>query len=161
MGMMVPDIISRIISSASALAHANLSDGPRLPGAYVSGLQFASRLRVSISAFGVSLESGPENRTLVLNARWATSQRLSSRVLFADKRRRAVGMLRGGSRMARNGLCSSIGCLSSGGRLSRMIVRTGRSGLAGGLRADLSRRIHVLTSLIFATKVSLVLDDET
>jgi hypothetical protein len=68
-------------------------------------------------------------------------------------------MLRGGSRMARNGLCSSIGCRSSGGRVLRTIVGTGGSGLAGGLRADLSRRIHVRTSLTFATKVSLVFDD--
>ena len=105
MGMMVPDIISLMISSASALAHATLS-GPRLADAYVSGLPLTSRLRVSVSAFGVSLESGPENRTLALNALWASIRRLSSRVLFAGRRRGAVGMLRGGSRMARNGLCS-------------------------------------------------------
>ncbi len=160
MGMIVPDIMSRMISSASALAHANLS-GPRLADAYVSGLPFTSRLRVSIGDFGISLESGPANRTLVLNARWARDQRRSSRVLFAGRRRRAVGMLRGGSTMTRNGLCSSMGCRSSGGRLSRMIVGTGRSGLAGGLSGDLSRRIHVRTSLTFATKASLVLDDET
>ena len=160
MGTIVPDIISRMISSASALAHATLS-GPRLADAYVSGLPFTSRFRVSISVFGVSLESGPENRTLVLNARWASTRRLSSRVLFAGRRRGAVGMLRGGRRMARNGLCSSMGCLSSGGRLSRRTAGTGRSGLAGGLSADLSRRIYVQTSLTFATKVSLVLDDET
>ncbi len=42
-----------------------------------------------------------------------------------------------------------------------MIVGTGRSGLAGGLSAALSCRIHVRTSLTLATKVSLVLDDET
>ncbi len=59
----------------------------------------------------------------------------------------------------RNGLCSSIGYRSSGGRLSRTIVGTGGSGLAGGRSADLSLRIHVRTSLTFATKASSVFDD--
>jgi hypothetical protein len=37
---------------------------------------------------------------------------------------------------------------------------TGRSDLAGGPCADLSRRIHVRTLLTLTTKVSLVLSDE-
>jgi hypothetical protein len=61
--------------------------------------------------------------------------------------------------MARNGLYSSIGCRSSGGRLSWTIVGTGGSVLADGPCADLSRQIQVLISLTFATKVSLVFDD--
>jgi hypothetical protein len=68
---LMPDIISLMISSASALAHANLS-GPRLAEAYVSGLPCKSRLRVSSGELGISLESGPANRTVALNARWGS-----------------------------------------------------------------------------------------
>ena len=70
-------------------------------------------------------------------------------------------MLRGGSRMDRKGLFSSIGCRSSGGRLSLTIVGTSGSVLTGGLSAVLSRRIHFRTSLTLATKVSSVFDDAT
>ncbi len=68
-------------------------------------------------------------------------------------------MLRGGSRIARNGLAASIGWRRSGGRISRTIVGGGESGLADGPCEDVSRRIHVRTSLTLATKVSLGLDD--
>ena len=65
---MVPERIRRMISSASALAHASRS-GPRLAELYVSGLPSLSRFRVSRKSLGLSMESGPENRTFALRAR--------------------------------------------------------------------------------------------
>jgi hypothetical protein len=75
----------------------------------LSGLPLASRLRVSSGVVQLSLESGPENRTLALMTMWARTRRLSSRELFAGRRSRGAGMLRGGSRMMWKGLCSSMG----------------------------------------------------
>jgi hypothetical protein len=98
----------RIISLASALAYARRS-GPRLAELYVSGLPLVSRLRVSSKSLGLSVESGPENRILALRALCARSRRRSSLELFAGRRSRVAGTLRGGRRMARKGLCSSMG----------------------------------------------------
>jgi hypothetical protein len=147
-----------MISSASALAHASRS-GPRLAELYVSGLPSVSRLRVSRKSLGLSMESGPENRTFALRARWDRSRLRSSLELFAG-RRRVAGTLRGGRRMARKGLYSSMGRRRSAGRVSRSVEGAGGLVLAGGPRADLSRRIHVRTSLTLAMKVSCVFDDE-
>ncbi len=156
---MVPERMRRIISSDSALAHASRS-GPRLAELYVSGLPLASRLRISRKSLGLSVESGPEIRTFAFRALCARSLRRSSRELFAGRRSRVAGTLRAGRRMARKGLCSSMGRRRSVGRVSRRMTGSGEFVLAGGPCADLSRRIHVRTSLTLATKVSLVLDDE-
>ncbi len=110
-------------------------------------------------SLGLSVESGPENRTLALRALCARSRRRSSREFFAGRRSRVAVTLRGGRRMARKGLCSSMGWRRSAGRVSRSITGTGGFVLAGRPCVDLSRRIHVRTSLTLATKVSLVFDD--
>jgi hypothetical protein len=68
-----------------------------------------SRLRISSSSLGLSVESGPEKRTFALRALCAPSRRRSFRELFAGRRSRGAGTLRGGRRMARKGLCSSMG----------------------------------------------------
>jgi hypothetical protein len=80
-----------------------------LADVYVSGLPEESRLRLSCGEFGVVSESGPAKRTFAFKARWDRTRRRSSRELFAGRRRRGAGMLRGGSRIARNGLVASIG----------------------------------------------------
>ena len=142
-----------MISSASALAHVSRS-GPRLAELYVSGLPLVSRLRVSRRSLGLIMESGPENRTFALRALWARSRRRSSLGLFAGRRSRVGGTLRGGRRMARKGLHSSMGWRRSAGRFSRRGSAAGGLVLADGPCEDLSRRIHVRTSLTLATKVS-------
>jgi hypothetical protein len=63
--------------------------------------------------------------------------------------------------MARNGLVASMGCRSSGRSVSQTISGAGVLGLADGPLANLSRRIHVRTSLTLATMVSLDLDDSS
>ncbi len=129
-GTMVPERIRRMISSASALAHASRS-GPRLAELYVSGLPLVSKLRVSRRSLGLLMESGPESRTFALRALWVRSRRRSSLELFAGRRRRVGGTLRGGRRMARKGLYSSMGWRRSAGRVSR-----GGSGAGGLVLAD-------------------------
>ena len=106
------------------------------------------------------MESGPENRTFAFRALCVRNLRRSSRELFAGRRIRVAGTLRAGRRIALNGLCSSMGRRRSAGRVSRRMTGTGEFVLAGGPCPDLSRRIHVRTSLTLATKVSLVFDDE-
>ncbi len=156
---MVPERMRRLISSVSALAHASRS-GPRLAELHVSGLPLVSRLRVSRKSLGLPMESCPENWTFALRALWARSSRRSSLELFAGRRSRVGGALRGGRRMARKGLYSSMGWRRSSGRVSRSGSVAGGLVLADGPCADLSRRIHVRTSLTLATKVSCVFDDE-
>jgi hypothetical protein len=147
-----------VISSASALAHARQS-GPRLADAYVGGLPVESRLSISCGEFGIASESRPAKRTCAFRALRDHTRRCSSRELLAGRRRRGTGMLRGGSRIAWNGLVASIGWRRFDGRISRTIVGDGGSGLADGPCEDLSQRIHVRTSLTLAREVSLALDD--
>jgi hypothetical protein len=97
-------------------------------------------------------ESGPAKRTRAKKARCCSRRRrLSSRVLFAGRRIQLGGTDLGGSRIARKGACSSMGCRNSGGRAGRSSGGTGRSSLAGGPCEDLSRRMYVQTSLTLNT----------
>jgi hypothetical protein len=88
---------------------------------------------VSVSDDVGASELGPAKRTRAEKARlFSRWRRLSSRVLFAGRRIDLGGTDLGGSRIARKGACSSIGCRSSGGRAGRSSGGTGGSDLAGG-----------------------------
>ena len=111
-----------------------------------------SRFKVSVGSNTGASESGPAKRTLAEKARCCSRRRrLSSRVLFAGRRIHFGGTDLGGSRIARKGACSSMGCRNSGGRAGRSSGGTGRSDLAGGPCDDLSRRMYVRISLTLNT----------
>jgi hypothetical protein len=92
-----------------------------------------------------------------LFSRW---RRLLSRVLFTGRWLDSGGTDFGGSRIARKGACSSIGCSSSGGRAGRSSGGTGECTCVHS--PVLSRQMYVRTLLTLKTlESSGCLEQET